>query len=96
MFRPGALLFLHVQPFAGCYEHFEEAAGSRFYHNSRTKAPCSIGLRDLKPRQSLSLLIQVAENTANAVLGRGKSGWYYLVDNVWAKFEGYEIARDTT
>ncbi len=22
--------------------------------------------------------------------------WYYLVDNVWAKFEGYEIARDTT
>lgn len=55
-----------------------------------------IGLSGLQPRQSLSLLIQVAENTADADLPKAKVHWYYLSNNNWIPFEEYEVASDTT
>jgi hypothetical protein len=55
-----------------------------------------IGLSGLQPRQSVSLLFQMAENTADADAPKSKVRWYYLADNEWKAFEEYQVASDTT
>ncbi len=55
-----------------------------------------IGLSGLLPRQSLSLLFQMAENTADADLPKSMLRWYYLADNEWKAFEPFQIVSDTT
>lgn len=55
-----------------------------------------IGLSQLEPLQSLLLLFQVAENSANAEIPKAKLRWHYLKDNTWLDFKEYQVASDTT
>ena len=55
-----------------------------------------IGLRQLQPLDSLSLLFQVAENSADAEIPKAKLRWHYLAGNKWLAFQDYQIASDTT
>lgn len=55
-----------------------------------------IGLSQLQPLQSLLLLFQVVENSADAEIPKAKLRWHYLADNSWHAFEEHQIAGDTT
>lgn len=46
-----------------------------------------IGLEDLSPGNTLALLIQVAEATADPDLERAAISWHYLRDNQWVRLE---------
>jgi len=55
-----------------------------------------LGIKGLEPLQSLSILFQVAESTADTDLEKAKVVWSYLADNAWVLFEDFEITADTT
>lgn len=56
-----------------------------------------IGLKDLQPPQSLSLLFQVAEGSANPDLAGEKIWWYYLHGDCWLPLDTEErLVEDTT
>lgn len=55
-----------------------------------------IGLENLKPKQTLSLLFQVLEGSGNNELNPPNIEWSYLVDNDWTTFLPFEILMDTT
>jgi hypothetical protein len=55
-----------------------------------------IGVAGLNPRDSLSLLFQVAEGTADPDLPRAKILWSVLCDNYWKPLGPSEVTLDTT
>lgn len=55
-----------------------------------------IGLIDLKPPQSVSILFQVAEGSSDPDLNAQEVSWSYLSNNNWIDFETGEIISDTT
>jgi hypothetical protein len=90
----------HLQPFAGvspvpsrpvpyCLPHFTH------------EGELLIGLKDLTPLMALSLLFQVAPETAATDLVRGNAlnyqvQWSYLRGNTWHPFEPKQVVSDTT
>jgi hypothetical protein len=64
--------------------------------NTLEQGALLIGLSQLEPLQSLLLLFQVSENSANAELDKAKLRWHYLANNIWHNFEEYQVASDTT
>ncbi len=55
-----------------------------------------LGVCNLKPRQSLAILFQVAEATADTDVAKPKVYWAYLANDDWIDFEEHEITGDTT
>jgi hypothetical protein len=56
-----------------------------------------IGLKDSKANETLSILFQLNEPTADSYLAASKIEWSYLVDNQWYKLnDGEHILADTT
>jgi hypothetical protein len=55
-----------------------------------------LGIRDLKPPQSLSILFQVADGTGNTDVPKPEVKWSYLTDDKWSDPEDLVIANDTT
>lgn len=55
-----------------------------------------IGLSQLRPRQSLLILFQVVENSADAEIDKAKLRWHFLADNSWHSFEEHQVVSDTT
>ncbi len=55
-----------------------------------------IGLADLTPGQSVSLLFQLAEGTSNADAEPVTIGWHVLCNNEWRAITGREILRNET
>ncbi|SHF18527.1 Baseplate J-like protein [Fodinibius roseus] len=55
-----------------------------------------IGISNLQPPQSLSVLFQVAEGSANPVKVSPDIAWSYLSDNEWKPFNEKSILFDTT
>lgn len=55
-----------------------------------------IGIKDLIPPQTLSLLFQVAEGSANPERLTQLVKWHYLLNNEWKEFEKEELLADTT
>jgi len=49
-----------------------------------------IGLENLKPKQSVSILFQVAEGSANPLAEKQEVEWYYLYQNNWMAFSQVE------
>lgn len=101
--------FLHLHPFKNTYQVIEKIENSSLlpqFKNPKSKTEKNIlipqagalliGIRDLQPKQSLKLLFQVVENTANADLGKPKVLWYYLKSNEWEPFRESEVVSDTT
>ncbi|MEM7105405.1 MAG: baseplate J/gp47 family protein [Bacteroidota bacterium] len=54
-----------------------------------------IGVSDLNTPQNLSLLIQVAEGTANPLAESTKVVWSYLEENNWISFETADVTDKT-
>ncbi len=55
-----------------------------------------IGIKDLVPPQTLSLLFQVAEGSANPDKPTQQVLWHFLDDNEWIPFKDKEIISDST
>jgi hypothetical protein len=57
-----------------------------------------VGLRRVETPQSISLLFQFIEGTADASQSQIKSNvdWFYLAGNNWIKIEQLKISKDTT
>lgn len=55
-----------------------------------------IGLENLNPGDSLSLLFQVAEGSADPLLARQSLQWSLLCDNYWKPLSRTELVADTT
>ncbi|MEL6867748.1 MAG: hypothetical protein AAFP19_25205, partial [Bacteroidota bacterium] len=55
-----------------------------------------IGLQDLEPDKTLSLLFQTMEGTADPEVPRPSIHWSYLANNVWMAFDQRDILKDTT
>ncbi len=55
-----------------------------------------IGLQDLEPEQNVSILIQMAEGSADPDLPKQEVIWSYLSYNHWIDFEPTQILSDTT
>ncbi len=54
-----------------------------------------IGLKNAKPRQTISVLFQVAEGSANPLKKRQSVEWYYLHDDRWENFDNEDDAEVT-
>lgn len=99
-------MFIHLHPFENTYKQYAVVNNVKLLpqlHNYSTQTETFnlegallIGLKDLKPKQSLSLLFQVAENSADADADVAKVKWQYLADNAWTNFKEYEITKETT
>jgi len=61
-----------------------------------TEGTLYIGLKDFDPGQTLSLLFQVAEGSANPGLEPQTIAWSYLADNKWVAFDQFDILSDST
>ncbi len=59
---------------------------------------CFLGFKEVNPPQSLSVLFQFNEGTADANLSTINSGieWFYLTSNDWQPISKLEISKDTT
>ena len=55
-----------------------------------------IGINNLVPPQTVSILFQVAEGSANPDEETQKVLWHYLDDNEWVEFENTEVLSDST
>ena len=98
--------FIHLHPFKNTYQSFDEVSNvpvlPQLHINDSSVPPVNLegclmlGFKQLRPKQSLSLLFQVAENTADADVNEAKVQWQYLSDNNWIDFKEYEITNDTT
>lgn len=55
-----------------------------------------IGLSNLEPGDSVSMLFQVAEGSANPDLQPPEVEWYVLSNNYWKSLEAGELALETT
>ena len=55
-----------------------------------------IGLKDLQPEQNVSILIQVAEGSADPDQSKQPVVWSYLSNNEWIDFEKTQVLEDST
>ncbi len=55
-----------------------------------------IGIKDLVPPQTLSILFQVAEGSANPDKSTQTVKWHYLQNNNWIVFQKSELLADST
>lgn len=91
----------HLQPFG--YQDLASATPA----NSNSRCPfflpqygnegeLYIGVANVAAPQSLSLLFQLAEGSADPDLARQKVGWHYLDGNQWQSLEQGQILFDST
>jgi hypothetical protein len=89
----------HLYPFDGFSIVPQEQLSAqtvRFLPQFDNEGELLIGLQNLEPSTSLSLLFEVVEETANTDLEKAVVTWHYLIDNRWKKFDAYLILKDTS
>lgn len=64
--------------------------------NYRHQGELLIGLENLSPGDSVSLLFQVAEGSADPTLSRQKIQWAVLADNYWKILTSQQVFLDST
>jgi hypothetical protein len=96
--HPGEVTLIHLHPFGVRVDPpvEEDAAGSRLLPEYGDEGTLYLGVRDLAPRQSLSVLFQAAEATADTDLEKATVQWSYLAGNDWKAFDEIQIPVDTT
>ncbi|MCG8573700.1 MAG: baseplate J/gp47 family protein [Flavobacteriales bacterium] len=91
--------FFHVEPFGIAEEHpfISETTPDitliPLYNNEGT---LYIGVENLVPPQTLSVLFKVAEGSANPDLPQQTVNWSYLSGNEWYDFANADILSDST
>lgn len=69
-----------------------ENAGER----TKQKAMLYIALEKLEPQQSVSMLVQVVENSSNPKVEPPEINWAYLRDNEWVQLSRQQVFSDTS
>jgi hypothetical protein len=100
--------FFHLMPFGQAEQHPFLNQGSNVYlfpqfnfqrknTNNKSEAEFYIGITSLEPPQNLSLLLQVADGTADPRLEKPDPHihWSYLRDNIWISFSENDVADHT-
>ena len=85
----------HIEPFG--YRNLagiDPKIGPFFLPQFDNEGELYIGIRDLAPPQSLSLLFQLAEGSADPDLAREKVNWDYLDGNQWTSLEQGQLLSD--
>jgi len=85
--------FFHIHPFGAS----EQGLNGYLLPHITEEGQLFIGIRRLAPPQTLSLLIAVAEGSANPDSARQTVHWSYLAGNGWSSLEeGRHILHDST
>ncbi len=87
--------FFHLEPF-GNYEVEKTDPSNTLLPTIKAEGTLFLGIQDLVPPQNLSLLIQVAEGSANPKKSKQNVIWHYLVDNKWEPFKKDSLLSDST
>jgi len=98
------LLFFHLSYFGQLREHSYQRMQFDFLTDKRVmllpvypaQGELLIGLADLNPQDSVSLLFQVAEGSADPDLPAQNLQWWVLCDNYWKPLGSSEVVADTT
>jgi hypothetical protein len=91
--------FFHIEPFGVAENHpfvNVEAPDLTLLPVYNDEGSLYIGISDLKPSQTLSVLFKVAEGSADPDLERQPVIWSYMVNNEWKKFPVLKIISDST
>lgn len=88
---------LHIHPFGYSEVQPEpQTTGARFLPQYDNEGELYIGISDLQPPQTLSLLLQMAEGSADPDVAPTPVHWSYLSNNQWVSLENGNILLDTT
>jgi hypothetical protein len=100
-YTPGSEMdrIFHIHPFGACeiLPDVDLGPGNyAFLPQFNHEGELYIGIRDVRPPQSLSLLFQMAEGSADPDLEPVPIAWSYLSGNRWMSLENGNIKLDTT
>jgi hypothetical protein len=82
----------HILPFG--YKK-EELYDSKFPHDAPLGGELYLGFENVIPGNGLSLLIQLAEGTANPRQEPATIGWSYLNQNSWTPIDSHKMGDET-
>lgn len=91
--------FFHIQPFGEAeVAGDQDSTFQRLLPNFDQQGYFFIGLKDLKPPQNLSVLFQVAEDSADPefIDDQQKIIWSFLTEYGWKEFNAGDIVSDST
>lgn len=91
--------FHHLLPFEGFNEIpiGGRKTGATFIPQFRQEGILYIGVKDLKPFDTLTLFFNMKERVTEQVTDRSpKVYWAYLEDNLWRRFQSDQIIKDST
>ncbi|MFY7845253.1 hypothetical protein [Chryseobacterium gambrini] len=87
------LEFYHLLPFG--YEKLRPNSSLSLIPDLPQKGEIYIGFENAQPGNGLSILVQLAEGTANPRKEPAKISWEYLSDNQWKPIDSYDIGDET-
>jgi len=96
--------FFHVGCFGQMREHGYQRKSVDWIHDQRVtlvpsypdEGECIIGLADIEPGDSVTLLFQLAEGSADPDALPRDIRWFVLCDNYWKAMEKEAVVHDTT
>lgn len=77
------------------YKKIEKEEKAYVIPNTQFEGELYIGFKNLKPSQSLNVLIQVEEGTADPTLPDPEVDWKYLCENEWKPFDSSQFKDGT-
>lgn len=93
---PGAARMYHIHPFGACDVEAERSAqGLPLLPRHDADGELYIGLKDVAAPQSVSILFQLAEGSADPDLAPQRVMWSYLSGDRWVPFD-HRVIADTT
>ena len=87
--------FFHLEPF-GNYEVDRTKGSNTLLPTIENEGNLFIGVENINAPQTLSVLIQVAEGSANPKKEKQEVQWSYLSNDEWKDFNQYTLLSDTT
>ena len=96
--------FFHVGPFGQMRDHGHQRAAMAFVTDTQVplvpvyeqRGELLVGLTELAAGDSVSVLCQVAEGSANPDVPAQPPQWFVLCDNYWKRLGAEGVVRDTT
>ncbi len=88
---------IHLYPYENTYKAEEIEGQPTLIPTYCEQGSLFIGLKDLVPNDTVNILFQMAEATANSEAGIAELHWHYLMNNEWKELrQGFEVLSDDT